>query len=256
MDVLSIIIEKAERSNYNLGRIDDKSSKIAPNECFTGKFDPNHFNQLADKVCSITLTSDNIYNLTRDDILRYFALFEQTLWYYNDHLMDNRYKIKNLYVLLSLFFTALEDTDLKFLTNSYNNIVQELPLSGVILVSDDRKKVLLVKNNFSKTWSYPKGKINKFETSKQAAVRECLEETGYDVSKQIDHSRTIIKKYNKKIVYLYVVEGVPLDYDFEPQNENEIVEVKWFDLNRSLEHCRDYNIYINKSYSDLNKILR
>jgi mRNA-decapping enzyme subunit 2 len=257
MDNLPGIIERAEKSNYNMGRINDLEFNshlgLTISSYFKNGFDQKHFLSLSKKIHDLVLTSQIIRNLSSDDILSIFNLLEKVLWYYNDYLKNNRYKIKNLYVLLSLYFSNLTDRDLKYLTNSYNNIIQEWPVSGAILVSNGH--VLLVKNNFSKTWSYPKGKLDRSERPTNAAMRECYEETGYNISGQIDPNQVIIKKYNKKIVYFYVIANVPFDYPFKPQNDNEIVEVQWFPLNQNLLGCRDFNIYVNKSYGDLLKIL-
>jgi len=253
MDALMKIVAEAEVSNYKLGRITetlfDNSQDQSTDLYFFENFNENYFLSLVSDVIKLDLNQKSIKNLSNDEILSSFGLLEKTLWYYNDNLRNNRYKIKNLYVLLSIFFCQLHDYELKYLTNRYNNIVQELPLSGVIMISHGC--ILLVKNNFSRTWSYPKGKIGKSETPLQAAIRECWEETGYDITQDIDPNNVIIKKYNKKMVYLYVIKNIPYNYPFKPQSSNEIIKIKWFPLNNQLSSCRLFNIYINKSYTDL-----
>lgn len=231
--------------------INAEDLKISYVKNFNCNFSECHFFRLVDQARNYKLVSDSICCLSNDEIVKYFECFEKTLWYYNDHLINKKYKIRNLYVLISLMYPKLNDKDIKFLTNTYNNIVQQWPSSGAILISETGNSVLLVKNNFSKTWSYPKGKINKRETAFDAAIRECYEETGYDISKQIDPNKVIIKKYKKKIVYLYVIIGIPIDFYFRPNAPNEIQEIGWFPLNDELSRCREYNMFINKSYWDL-----
>ncbi len=153
---------------------------------------------------------------------------------------------------MSLLFNSLQDRDLKYLTNRYNNLVQELPISGAILISAEKPyQVLLVKNNFGRTWSYPKGKLFPGELPSEAAIRECWEETGYNIRTRINPKEMIIKRYHKKMVYLYVIRNVPKDFAFKPLDNKEIVDLKWVPIDQNLYHSRDFNIYINKSYHDL-----
>ena len=253
-----MIIEKAEYANYKLKRINNLNSgtcTVDKSLLFNNGFDDNHFIQLTDRILSLKLNSANIRNMSREDILTHFKLFEEAMWYYNDHLKIIRYKIMNLYVLLYILFSNLTDSDLKYLTNMYNNIVQELPLSGAVLVNQDKNSVLLVKNNFSRTWSYPKGKINRFESSSEAAIRECIEETGYDITDKLNEDDRIVRKFNRRYVYLYVITDVPQDYQFKAYNKNEISEIRWFPIDNNLRNCREFNIYINKSYPDLKRML-
>lgn len=249
-----MIVDRAEKTNYFMGRID---KLVYEKDCvkfyFKKDFDANHFALLVQKVVELRWTPESISHLTRENLLSSFGLLERTLWYYNDHLKDNRYKIRNLYVLLSLLFAKLNDRNLKYLINKYNNIVKEVPLSGAVLISDDGR-LLLVKNNFAKTWSFPKGKLADTETAQEAAVRECFEETGYDISNKIETKNVIVKKCNRRLIHLYVITNVPSNYEFKPQNQNEIAKVAWFPINHMLCNWREFNIYINRAYHDIAKL--
>lgn len=46
-----------------------------------------------------------------------------------------------------------------------------MPTSGVILLDEERQFVLLVQG-FSKSWGFPKGKVNEEESLFKAAIRE------------------------------------------------------------------------------------
>jgi 8-oxo-dGTP pyrophosphatase MutT (NUDIX family) len=248
----SQFIQKAEINNLCLGRINDLEFKESLAKLYFAKeFDFNNFMSLTDQVLAWQLTPKDISKLSNPQVLTSFYLLEKVLWYYNDHLLNFRYKIKNLYVLLSLLFPSLQDRDLKYLTNRYNNLVQELPISGAILISEKPYHVLLVKNNFGRTWSYPKGKLFPGEQPSEAAIRECWEETGYNIRTRINPKNMIIKKYHKKMVYLYVIQNVPRDFIFKPENNKEIVDIKWVPIDQTLYQSRDFNIYINRSYHDL-----
>src|SRR5690242_9106637 len=121
MDALMKIVAEAEISNYKLGRITeilfDYSQDQSTDLYFFENFDKNYFLSLVSDVIKLNLNQKNIKNLSNDEILSSFGLLEKTLWYYNDNLRNNRYKIKNLYVLLSIFFCHLHDYELKYLTN-------------------------------------------------------------------------------------------------------------------------------------------
>ncbi|KAF5016087.1 hypothetical protein F66182_12342, partial [Fusarium sp. NRRL 66182] len=57
-----------------------------------------------------------------------------------------------------------------------------VPVRGAILLNEAMDKVVLVKGwKKNANWSFPRGKINKEEKDLDCAVREVLEETGYDL---------------------------------------------------------------------------
>ena len=59
------------------------------------------------------------------------------------------------------------------------------PRAGVILLTGDFEKVILVRNPRSKRYDLPRGKIYFGEHIHGAARRDCLEATGYDVGEQL-----------------------------------------------------------------------
>ena len=65
----------------------------------------------------------------------------------------------------------------------------------VFRVSEDKKVLyLLLKNDQSNYWDFPKGKVEATETIKQTALREIKEETGLDTEIVLGFSDVI--KYN------------------------------------------------------------
>lgn len=54
------------------------------------------------------------------------------------------------------------------------------------------------------------------------AVREVLEETGYDASELIYSKWYIEQSIRSQNIRLYIIPGVPLDTQFAPRTRNEI----------------------------------
>lgn len=58
----------------------------------------------------------------------------------------------------------------------------QVPVYGAIMLNTTLDKCILVKGWTSKSsWGFPKGKINKDEPEIDCAIREVLEETGFDL---------------------------------------------------------------------------
>lgn len=58
----------------------------------------------------------------------------------------------------------------------------ELTTSGIVCVSTQSHKFLLLKGRFSKSWSFPKGYIEKGEDPLESAIRELEEEIGVSLT--------------------------------------------------------------------------
>ncbi len=104
---------------------------------------------------------------------------------------------------------------------------------GILWKKDgDQKKLAVVHRHKHNDWSLPKGKVDKGENWKKAAVREVLEETGC-VGK--------IKKYAGSISYL--LDGMPkvvlfwhmVIKGYEPDKMNgEVDEVRWLTIEEAV----------------------
>lgn len=117
-------------------------------------------------------------------------------------------------------------------------------------------RVLLVKNNNGRYWSFPKGHIEKGETEKQTAIREIKEETGLDVQ-IIDGFREIsdycpFGKIRKRVVF-FLAQAFSDNVKIQ---ESEIDSYIWVDLQQSRKKCSYENdlrvldkaeIFINKN---------
>lgn len=108
---------------------------------------------------------------------------------------------------------------------------QNVPTFGAIVLNEDLTKVLLVQSYWAKSsWSFPKGKVNEDEDPSHCAVREVLEETGFDISNLIDENEYIESVINEQLVRLYIICGVQKDTKFQPKTRKEIKNVEWFSL--------------------------
>lgn len=132
----------------------------------------------------------------------------------------------------SKFFYVLCDDAKAFL----KTVVKSLPLiraAGGLVRNENDEYLFIYRND---KWDLPKGKIEKQESTKQAAVREVEEECGIKVSKLDDR---ICKTYHCYIYKGYVV--IKKTYWFnmrckgqnnlKPQKEEGITDVRWFRKN-------------------------
>jgi mRNA-decapping enzyme subunit 2 len=102
-----------------------------------------------------------------------------------------------------------------------------IPTCGAILLNSNSTKVLLIKSWNGTNWGFPKGKIDKDEEKLDCAVREVLEEVGYDISEWVDPDLYIEHQWQEQTVRLYVVPGVPDDTVFQTRTKKEIGEIAW-----------------------------
>jgi len=79
-------------------------------------------------------------------------------------------------------------------------------------------------------WGFPKGKVNEGEHPVRCAVREVLEETGFDISASISAEEFLETTVNDQLTRLYIIPGVPSNSQFIPRTRNEIRAVKWFPI--------------------------
>ncbi len=98
-------------------------------------------------------------------------------------------------------------------------------------------KILLVKNNNGRYWSFPKGHIEEGETEQQTAIREIKEETGLDVT-LVPGFREISEyspfgKIRKRVVFFLArafTDNVRIQ-------EEEIDSYIWVDLQQARKLC-------------------
>ena len=109
---------------------------------------------------------------------------------------------------------------------------REFSAGGIVVKKErDRLKVLLIKDGYGK-WTWPKGNIEKGESSEDAALRETREETGLKKLRIIEKLNKIDYFYHLhgalifKTVYLFLMETGGKE-PFKIQT-SEIQDAKWF----------------------------
>ncbi|CAO3644674.1 unnamed protein product [Cunninghamella blakesleeana] len=106
-----------------------------------------------------------------------------------------------------------------------------VPVCGAIILNATMDKCLLVKGWSSKAgWGFPKGKINQNEENDNCAVREVLEETGYNIGPLLRKNDYIEITMKEQRIRLYIIIGVPEDTVFTPQTRKEISQIAWIPL--------------------------
>lgn len=180
----------------------------------------------------------NVPGEERKDLIRICFQIELAHWFYLDFYCPDEAKLKPCGMKE---FTAHIFQHIPFLRPHANNVdkvleewreyKQNVPTYGAILLNEDLTHVLLVQSYWAKSsWGFPKGKVNKEEEPTHCAIREVLEETGFDISNLIDPNEFIESCINDQLVRLYIITGVQLNTKFQPRTRYEIKAVEWFPI--------------------------
>ena len=103
----------------------------------------------------------------------------------------------------------------------------EFSAGAVVFILDDSKaKYLLLKNDQTNYWDFPKGKVEGGETKEQTAAREIKEESGLDVE-LVDGFSDIIKymytsrdgEVISKEVVFFLAESLSGDVKLSPEHD-------------------------------------
>lgn len=197
----------------------------------------------------IKIPTDVLDNLTLRFILNneeflhldpeeYYFIIEQAYWYALDFL---KIKYLPLVTFAEQLFAHNEisiDAQSDYLI--FKRYKQSIKVFGSIIFSKDLSHVLLVRQ-FNGNITFPKGKKAKNENGMDCAIRETLEEVGYDVSSKI--SDLSVNVFDK--ITFYCVFNVDIDFPFKTNTRNEICEIFWFDLKKfnDIKDKKEYKIF-------------
>ncbi|XP_050498440.1 m7GpppN-mRNA hydrolase [Diabrotica virgifera virgifera] len=172
----------------------------------------------------------------KQNLIRICFQIELAHWFYLDFYVgnDSRLKACSIYEFAAHVFQHIphlkpESHKLNEIMEKWKEYKQSVPTYGAIMLSENLSHVLLVQSYWAKSsWSFPKGKVNEEEDPAHCAVREVLEETGFDISKYIDPDDYIQSTINDQLVRLYIVKNIPMATKFSPKTRCEIKACSWF----------------------------
>ncbi|XP_055337469.1 m7GpppN-mRNA hydrolase-like [Paramacrobiotus metropolitanus] len=167
------------------------------------------------------------------DFVRVFFKIEEAHWFYLDHYCDNNPLLPRVGTrefceiacrhvpFLHKFVEYLDDH-----WKAWKQYKANIPTAGAILL-DETLDYVLVLENFNRRFGFPKGKKNNNETMQECAVREVLEETGYDISDKITPDEYLELSCDDMFVQLFIVHGVSKDTAFSPMTRGEVKALEW-----------------------------
>jgi mRNA-decapping enzyme subunit 2 len=177
----------------------------------------------------------NLPECELNDPKRLFFHIEQAWWFYDDNYNDT-YKHLPRYGALRGFAQVLfGHCDLlqpmiprfEEMLQGFKNYRAKIPTCGCIMLNPQLTKIVLVCSWKGTSWSFPKGKINQGEDALDCAVREVVEETGYDCSQFCREEDVLDIIDQGKLMRLFIAPGVPEDTYFEPQTQKEVSKVQF-----------------------------
>lgn len=188
-------------------------------------------------------------------------------------LMRGKYNEDNLFLLKNIIYGITDNEIDLILNSSYEELWKYL---GYNLASCDIKneikleKIKSLKQNIFKKegwktpeWGFPKGRRNFKESDLEAAVREFVEETGYnfnyvDIIKNIFPLEELFTGTNlKSYKHKYFIGK--MDYDYSEINTifqaSEIGDMKWLNFQDALNIIRPYNYEKKQILKDTHYII-
>ncbi|MBI3485952.1 NUDIX domain-containing protein [Candidatus Daviesbacteria bacterium] len=115
-------------------------------------------------------------------------------------------------------------------------MIREFSAGGIVI--NEKKQILITQHSTNKYWGFPKGHIEKGQTSKEAALREVKEEGGVEAeiikkvgeSKYVYTNKTGEKVFKVVIIFLMkYLSGDIQDHDWE------VSEALWLSSDEALK---------------------
>lgn len=134
----------------------------------------------------------------------------------------------------------LYNDDHKALFKAFKNMFVVIHAAGGLLKNERGEELWIYRRG---KWDLPKGKIEKDEKKRDAAVREVIEETGLDSVELGDkicktyHTYRTSKKRVLKISHWYHMTAK--SQDLIPQTEEDIEVAEWSNTEASKQHLKD-----------------
>ncbi|XP_013858243.1 m7GpppN-mRNA hydrolase isoform X1 [Austrofundulus limnaeus] len=198
-----------------------------------------------DDLCSRFIL--HIPSEERDNAIRVCFQIELAHWFYLDFCMQNTPGAPHCGIrdfAKAVFhhcpFLLPHGEDVQKVLEQWKEYKMGVPTYGAIILDESLENVLLVQGYLAKSgWGFPKGKVNEDEAPHDCAVREVLEETGFDIKNRICKDMYIEQKITDQLVRLYIIPGVSKDTKFNPKTRKEIRNIEWFPVEKLPCHRND-----------------
>ncbi|XP_066507686.1 m7GpppN-mRNA hydrolase [Hoplias malabaricus] len=202
-------------------------------------------NGVLDDLCSRFIL--HIPSEERDNAIRVCFQIELAHWFYLDFYMQNTPGLPQCGIrdfAKAVFshcpFLLPQGEDVQKVLEQWKEYKMGVPTYGAIILDETLDNVLLVQGYLAKSgWGFPKGKVNEDEAPHDCAVREVLEETGFDIRNRICKDTFIEQKITDQLARLYIIPGVPKDTKFNPKTRKEIRNIEWFPVDKLPCHRND-----------------
>ncbi|MHB1952234.1 MAG: NUDIX domain-containing protein [Sulfobacillus sp.] len=184
-----------------------------------------------------------------EELVKTFKLVELSYWKYLDtYVRQDKNSFPNmsfknfLQAMLQVKRINWSREIFEGCCTTYNRYKKSIPTAGGVILS--HSKILLVRVYESSVFSFPKGKMEAGESYDQTAVREIYEETGLDLSANLD-PEAYHDVYRTRLYYF----NLPECTKSVPINDREIVELRWIPIRDVSTHpelfSRQVKIYVN-----------
>ncbi|XP_029025093.1 m7GpppN-mRNA hydrolase [Betta splendens] len=198
-----------------------------------------------DDLCSRFIL--HIPSEERDNAIRVCFQIELAHWFYLDFCMQNKPGAPHCGIrdfAKAVFhhcpFLLPHGEDVQKVLEQWKEYKMGVPTYGAIILDEALENVLLVQGYLAKSgWGFPKGKVNEDEAPHDCAVREVMEETGFDIKNRICKDVYIEQKITDQLVRLYIIPHVSKDTKFNPKTRKEIRNIEWFPIEKLPCHRND-----------------
>ncbi|XP_068605516.1 m7GpppN-mRNA hydrolase [Brachionichthys hirsutus] len=198
-----------------------------------------------DDLCSRFIL--HIPSEERDNAIRVCFQIELAHWFYLDFCLPNTPAAPHCGIrdfAKAVFhhcpFLLPNGEDVQKVLEQWKEYKMGVPTYGAIILDEALENVLLVQGYLAKSgWGFPKGKVNEDEAPHDCAVREVLEETGFDIKNRIAKDVYIEQKITDQLVRLYIIPGVSRETRFNPKTRKEIRNIEWFPIEKLPCHRND-----------------
>ncbi|XP_065836388.1 m7GpppN-mRNA hydrolase-like [Oscarella lobularis] len=178
----------------------------------------------------------NIPEEEKSDQIRICFQIELAHWFYIDFYRQEKPQLPEcgmreftFTVMSHLPFLRQYAKDVDKILAEWKAYKRKVPVHGAIILDESLDECLLVQGYYTRTsWGFPKGKVNEEEDTFTCAVREVIEETGFDIRPYCDPEDFLVQQVHEQKIQLYIAYGVSKSTIFQPKTRCEIKKIEWF----------------------------